>query len=253
MKKALLLTGLLLVLVAPLSMAATTGGVSLNWGVNCWGDGPQVSLMTFACASNTSPANWRMTASFKFDTDVPDFINWEEQIMGVSELGALPDWWLLSAPGTCRTTISNVFANSQAYLGSGADCLDPIGGVGTLIGGTNYVYFVPGVQVQIQAANTLLAGVPVVGGTENFISTIVIKNGKTVGTGACAGCSAGFVFGFYQFRTDPVASEGTIRLTTPYAGGNQCLTWQHSFTGQPCNTPVPARNTTWGQVKSLYR
>jgi len=253
MKKALLLTGLLLVLVAPLSMANTTGGLSLNWGTNCWGDGPQVSLMTFACASNTSPANWRMTASFKLDSDMPDWINWDEKIVGVSELADLPDWWLLAAPGTCRTTISNVFTNTQAYSGSGADCVNPFDGVGVFIGGTNYVVMSAD-SVLIQAANTLLAGTPVPGGQENFISTITIKNGKTVGTGSCAGCSAGFVFGFWQLLIGTEASEvGYTRITEPYTGGNQCLTWQHAWADQPCNAPVPARNTTWGQVKSLYR
>jgi len=253
MKKALLLTGLLL-LVASLAMAAPTGGFSLNWGTNCWGDGPQLSVMTFACASNSSPANWRMTASFKLDTGVTDWINWDEKIMAVSETGTIPDWWLLSAPGTCRTTISNVFLNSQGYVGNGADCQDQFGGAGTMIGATNYAYLVPGVQVQIQAANTLLAGVPFDAGLEQFVSMITIKNGKTVGTGSCAGCATGMVFGFYELKLGYENSPADpSKLSTPYVGGNQCLTWQHGWTGQPCNAPVPARNTTWGQVKSLYR
>ena len=110
MKKALLLTGLLLVLVAPLAMAA---GVSLNWGTNCWGDGAQ-QLMTFACASNTSPANWRMTSSFKLDAGMTDYINFNTYIEGVSEAGAIPDWWKVSIPADCRGTITNVWAHTVA-------------------------------------------------------------------------------------------------------------------------------------------
>jgi hypothetical protein len=43
----------------------------------------------------------------------------------------------------------------------------------------------------------------------------------------------------------------TLYLDAPYTNGNQCLSWQTSTL--PCAKPVPARNTTWGQVKSLYR
>jgi hypothetical protein len=246
MKKALLLTGLLLVLVAPLAMAA---GVSINWGPNCWGDIPQ-SVQTFACASNTSPANWRFTTSFKLDAGIPDYINWDTYVQAVSETGALPDFWKISIPTDCRGSIANVWVASQTYVGTGANCIDPFEGSGTFISG--YGYLVPGVQIQIEHVNTLTAGMAIDANQEYFLSMLTIKNGKTVGTGACAGCATGMVFGFQEALIG-LESGPVIRLSEPYDGGNQCIIWQHGWTGQPCNAPVESRNTTWGQVKSLYR
>jgi hypothetical protein len=40
-------------------------------------------------------------------------------------------------------------------------------------------------------------------------------------------------------------------LQEPLTDGNQILKWQHSTL--ICEAPLPARNSTWGQVKSLYR
>jgi hypothetical protein len=60
------------------------------------------------------------------------------------------------------------------------------------------------------------------------------------------------VFGLYDIVLGSISSPDK-HLNYVVEGGNQCLVWQHAFTGQPCNAPVPTRNTTWGQVKSLYR
>ena len=68
MKKALLLTGLLLVLAVP---AMAQSGINIAWGPECWGMATAPSnLMTFACGSNTSPANWRITGSFVLNADL---------------------------------------------------------------------------------------------------------------------------------------------------------------------------------------
>jgi len=242
MKKALLLTGLLLVLVASM---ATAAGLSLNWGTACWGDTPK-ALTTFACTSNSTPANWKMTTSFKLDEEIADYINMSTLIEGVSETGAIPDWWKLSTTSECRGAISNVWSS----LTSGATCADPFESTATTI--SAYGYLVPGVEIRIATDATLIAGVVAPGETEIFLNVVTIKNGKTVGTPKCDGCLTGMVFGLYEVLIGREFND-VIRLTEPYEGGNQCITWQRSFAGQPCNAPVPARNTTWGQVKSLYR
>ena len=75
---------------------------------------------------------------------------------------------------------------------------------------------------------------------------------KTVGTTACAGCSdPGDLGAELRSSVGYLGDTSATILDYPYAGGNQCLTWQNSTL--PCAKPVPARNTTWGQVKSLYR
>ena len=244
MKKALLLTGILLVLAAPMAMAA---GVNFAWGTNCWGavSGPS-NVMTFACGSNTSPANWKMTASFMVDADMADYGAVDVLIEGVSEAGAIPDWWKRSASGDCNYGTGNWLATATT---NSSDCADPFSG--TASGGAGYGYLTP-TQIQIEALGGVAEGVLLPANTETFGATITIKNTKTVGTGSCAGCNVGMVFGLYDVILTSVA-HGDTHLTEAIPGGNQCLIWQHSFTGQPCNPPVPARNTTWGQVKSLYR
>ena len=57
-------------------------------------------------------------------------------------------------------------------------------------------------------------------------------------------------------RLDGGAMFGTVPKTVwnkvyPADDGNQILMWQHSTL--ICEAPLPARNSTWGQVKSLYR
>jgi len=260
MKKALLLTGLLLVLVAPL---ATADGVNLAWGTECWGllDSPS-NLVTFACLSNTVPASWKMTTSFMVDADIPDYNSFNAVIRGVSEAGAIPDWWELSAAATdCRyAAVSNVSFN-PAYAGVSDLCGYPF--AGTAMGGGAYGY----IQPQVIQINGLYAvagdGAFLAGGTETFGYTVSIKNTKTVGTGSCTGCLFGMVFGLNYVVITKVSDGDIDMIDTVIPGGNQCLIWQRGFNMaaagdyaaavQPCNAPVPARNTTWGQVKSLYR
>jgi len=205
-----------------------------------------LSVQTFACASNTSPANWRMTSSFKLDAGVPDYINFNTYIQGISETGAIPDFWKISIPADCRGSVSNVWIHAVP----GGSCVDPFDGGAS--GGGGYGYLIPGVQIQIEAVYTVAAGVPLDPDVEYYLSTFTVKNGKTVGTAACAGCQTGMVFGLQEALVG-LQSGPVIRLAEAYDGGNQCLIWQHAWTGQPCNAPVPSRNTTWGQVKSLYR
>ena len=246
MKKALLLTGILLVLAAPMAMAS---GVNIAWGAECWGQLTAPSnVLTFACGSNTAPASWKMTSSFMVDADFAlgavDVL-----VEGVSEAGALPDWWKRSATGDCNFSTGS-YVISAAYAGSVGTCLDPFAGTGQ--GGGGYGYLTP-TQIQIEGIYGVADAVTVPAATEAFATTFTIKNVKTLGAGAlsCAGCDVGMVFGLYDVIL--TSATGATHLTEAIPGGNQCLIWQHAFPGQPCNPPVPVRNTTWGQVKSLYR
>jgi len=246
MKKALLLTGLLLVLVAPL---ATAAGVNLNWGSLCWGDVAASNLKTFACATNATSNTFKMTASFVVADLMPDYANVATYIKGVSETGIIPDWWRL-ATGDCRNATGVYVAAQPAYPGNVELCADMFGGTGQ--GGGGWGYLDAGTLVEQSVYAVAAPGVELPADLETFACTFTIKNLKTVGTGSCAGCLTGMVFGLHHVTVGGAVSS-PVMLTTPVVGGNQCLVWQHDFPGQPCNAPVPARNTTWGQVKSLYR
>ena len=85
--------------------------------------------------------------------------------------------------------------------------------------------------------------------TEYFSCNVTISNQKTVGTGACTGCSvpACVVLNSVNVVTALLTQEFLGTATTP---GSNLATWQ----GQGPNClQVSARPATWGQLKALYR
>jgi hypothetical protein len=240
MKKTILLTSMLLALTVSVALA---GGVNVAWGTLCYTENP-VSSTTFAC--NTNTGNRVMTASFMLDVPMDDMIALEWAIEGQSDLPALPDWWKLGATPDCRAGKAT-FNSNYTGMESGT-CVDWTAGAG--FNAPNYLW-------DTNMAH-LTMGVAIDGGTpyaaaadqEYYAGGATILFSKVVGTGLCAGCSSGMIFG--------LKSLGVVGLSgrrddffTPLPGGNQCLRWNNTIL--PCAPPVPARNTTWGQVKSLYR
>jgi hypothetical protein len=79
-----------------------------------------------------------------------------------------------------------------------------------------------------------------------------IDNRKTVGFGACTGCAGDvcLVLNSILVRRLP-GGTGDVFLQVPAALNGNMATWG-TGSGANCSA-VPARNTTWGQVKTLYR
>ena len=84
-------------------------------------------------------------------------------------------------------------------------------------------------------------------GTEYYAFRATVNNTKTVGTPSCAGCLTPLTMVLEEIGSTGETS-GVEKITIP--AGNGCLTWQ---TGGPSCGSTPALNSTWGQVKSLYR
>jgi hypothetical protein len=84
-----------------------------------------------------------------------------------------------------------------------------------------------------------------------------ISNAHTVGAGSCSGCTDGacIVLGGVQL-VQPVG-VGDQNINTPLH--SQYVMWQPTGSsvtgpfGTGCPAATPARNTTWGALKSLYR
>jgi hypothetical protein len=236
MKKTLLLTSMLLAVTVSVALAAS--GVNFNWGTNCYTDAP-VSAKVFACNVNTG--SFPMTASFAVSVPMPNFVGVDIKMEGQSDQPALPDWWKLGATGDCRTAKAGFNANFSTLTSA---CIDWYATSTLLVGGysweTNKAHVV--IAAAIDAPMALDPDV------EYYAGQLTVLNSKTVGTGLCAGCSFGMKWGLYEVMAS--GNDGQqIRVTEPLA--NQCLDWNN--TTQLCAAPVPARNTTWGQVKSLYR
>jgi len=243
MKKALLLAGLLVALTASVAMAA---GVSVSWMNYCWGETGSTSNLTWACATN-STQNVRMTCSFKIDADAPQFNGVGVFMEGQTAEAAVPDWWKLSNDDAtdCRYNLCTVSADGSVLANGGADvCIDPWAGGG---GGGLGLYSWSGVKMHINAAWASATEIPLTANTEYFAVQFRVAGGKTVGT--CTGCLTAAIWGLNHI--DWTTPTTVNKLAEPYAGGNQCLTWQGGGT-LSCSL-VPARNATWGQIKSLYR
>jgi len=244
MKKTLLFAGLILALTASVAMAA---GVSVSWKNFCWGEEGSSSNLTWACTTNSN-VNIRMTTSFKLDPPMPTFAAVGVYMEGMTEAVAVPDWWKLgdASTGDCRNGLATMSSDGSVLGNAGADvCIDPWAGAGA---GSLGLYTWDGNRMHVNGVWALGAAMPLVANTEYFAVQFRIGAAKTVGT--CTGC---LIPAIWAINTTSVEGfGGDIRpLDMPYAGGNQCLTWQTSTL--PCAKPVPARNTTWGQVKSLYR
>ena len=246
MKPSLLRVGMVaaMLLVASSAFAA---GVRLSWQT-CGGDG-LIQNRTFACAANTG--NSIIVGSYQLDADILQ-VNGDELVVDLIAQTAptLPDWWTFVTPGTCRTTSLSIAAQDgtncpdmfglQASMNIAAYQLNKANG-GTPLG-TARILCVNAVQTSLI--------VDLTAGQEYGIAKWTINNQKSVGTGACTGCTVPVCI---VFNSANITTEGGVsdtKLTTPQNPGENMITWQGA--GADCNA-VPTRNTTWGAVKSLYR
>ncbi len=232
---------------APVAGAA---GIAVNWKDACWGENPHVNL-TWACNTNTN-ADIRLTCSFVLDDDLPDFVGVYAHLVGMTEAAAVPDWWRLGAdPATnCRAGLCTVAADGTVLESGGTGtCLDPWHGSGS--GGVGR-YVSDGNLMGVEAWWTVAEPVPLEAGQEYFAFQLRISAEKTVGE--CAGCLIPAIWAVT--RMDVRTPTTTLTFDLPYMSGWRCLSWQNS--PLPCAVlyfwdPLPARCSSWGLIKSLYR
>ncbi len=245
MNRALLVSAVLLML-AP--AAARAGGVNFSWSTVCYTEDP-VNSITFACDSNTAPSSWPMTMSFMVDTEMADFVGVEITV-GVAwapcSVIPLPDWWAIGATG-CRSN-SVRFSSDKTAVGD-ETCVEWTNGTAfDLLSVDSYnralVKILTGEAIDASTPYDLQPGV------EYYAGTLQLMNNKSAGPGACLGCDLGV--GLSLSITAAGLDGRRDDLYDTLAGGNQCLEWNHPLS-PPCGLCAPARNTTWGAVKSLYR
>jgi hypothetical protein len=238
-----------LALAVPLARA---GGVNINWGDGCWSDGTPVSLLAFPCNTNTGMAT--MTCSFAVDYDMPQFAGVEITLDGFSGSPTIPAWWQM-ATGECR---AGAISTSADFLQAPqVGCQDMWGG--HALGGLATYGWGPRWGGNDRDRAHMLIGFavapeqlpPITAGIEYYAAQIRIGYEKTAGDDACAGCGTSFVWylysikaaelGQYEMLYEPISNDGSL-----------CLVWQAGY-ASAWTCYVPVRNTTWGQVKSLYR
>jgi len=244
MKRALLLTGVFLALTATVASAA---GINLYW-TDCSVAGQ--TTRTFACNANTGTN----TLCVSFDPPAGlTAVNGLDMLIDIQSFSdPMTPWWFFKNTGTCR--LASLGANT--VFGS-ANCTEPwaAAGAGNV---SAYLTNFGGNTKRARLAGTVSVGGPLAGpvspGTEYYALNITINNAKTVGTGACAGCSDPTCLVLNELLISQPAGTpgGSPKLIT--AATNNFVTWQGgAIGGTGCPAEVPVINRTWGQVKSLYR
>ena len=228
------------------SLASADAGVNLSWDA-CSGDGGAQSK-TFAC--NTNSGFKTMVGSFVLAADQPNFIGVEVTIDIQAQADSLPAWWRFFEAGACRQSALTV--NFQTD--SGTNCTDLWSGqaIGGLAG--YYTYWTPGSgfapnasQVRFGAAVPSISPISLTAGIEYYCFNVRMSATKTVGTGACDGCSTPVCI--VLSKISAVQNDGAREdLTGPIT--SNILSWQSGVT---CSGGNFSQNITWGQIRSVLR
>lgn len=232
-----------LLLAATVSIASAQGGMNLFWnGCSVSGQDSRV----FACNTNAG-ANF-LFVSVVPPHDMPNFSGvWFQMRIAVDDV-SVPPWWQTTAQG-CRPGALQFEADP---LLNGSSCPDIWQGARVqayiAIGQDSAPY-----RLRMDCLAQFWDGVNrtlAADGTEYHVARFRIGHEKTVGTGSCAGCTAGACIVLGELRLLGAPGLGDVIINNPAAGN--WVTWQGSGSPQ-CPQATPTHNRTWGAVKELYR
>lgn len=266
----MLLLALASLVVVPSAHAAR--GTAIRWD-QCYGDGGAANK-NFACDTNVGSE--ALVVSFRPETTMTQVNGLEVTLTIVSAGSSLPAWWQFKNSGTCRqAALSTNFAISPTAV----NCLDTFGGIAAggigsyQIGLGDQGFMANAARLTIAEAVSLADLAQIDAGHEYFAANIKITNVKTVGTGTCAGCVTPVCFLLRSVKVTEPVGVGDLELFDPMGPNSWAAAWQGGspvlqynpethcggscvFQGwslEACGLPTPARNQTWGAIKSLYR
>lgn len=255
-----------LLLACTAASAHAAPGINLRWDA-CVADGG-VRNKTFACDTNTGSE--KLVVSFQLPADLTQVTGIEAAVDIPTPNTLPPAWWALSGAGACRNgSLSLVFGPAGDPVGcenawwAGA----PAGGVtyGVAFNGANFY------RLSLIGALAPNAATDLWTGTEYVAGTVTLSHAKTVGTSACPGCADPVCLGLRHVKLSRPVGVGDIQLSAETAPNSSTVNWQGASAGSwlyedplfpatrpsyrivTCDAAVPARNHTWGAIKSLYR
>jgi len=251
-------------LVIALALAALPSmsfaqGIDMTWD-DCSGGTPSNSKV-FNCAAN---ANYNLHFQFKLPTPLAAFVSATAFVDYQNATGTpLAPFWRFEGGG-CQIapTVDGLIINDDntaaavpagcKVVAEGGDKEDPWEGIGS---GTESInaYGVdfrrPGngylVLLDYRTAGD---GVPLLGAPQNY--WLFRINFRTVNRAACAGCADPGILLFQRLSLESNDGAPTINLDNADKLGT-CVSVNNGSVGL-CPV-VPVRNTSWGQLKSLYR
>ncbi len=159
----------------------------------------------------------------------------------------LPAWWRMD-PGQCR---AGGWAADASLAGS---CSDPWGGAGV----ASFQGWFPNQPGNSSRHGRLLVAAAVLAEQAVSLDALVPYTAcrvllRTNATENCEGCAtpACLVFNSLLLRRLPGSSVEEVFLSVAESPGSNFVSWQGG-SGADCQA-VPARRSTWGAVKALYR
>jgi hypothetical protein len=198
------------------------------------------------CASTTQTS--LIFASFVLDSDMPQVI----ADAGVVDLQAglpdpvnMPDFWEFQAGGCSGNANFTYSSDFSAF----SDCVDLWAGLASGAGQYGGVGGpVPdGSRARIKWSWFTTPGDArnVIGGEENYISRMLLRNARTL---ACPGCPEVVCVVYNEDKLSDLSGNTRTVINPDY------ITFNDATGGQSgCPGATPTKNESWGRVKALYR
>jgi len=248
------------------SQIADQGAVAINWD-QCYGDGP-ISNKIFACDTNAG-SDVLVVSATPF-IDLPEF-NGMAAIIDLLALqpSSLSSWWHLETGGCRGTNPSQLSLN--LIPPAGVNCMDPwLPGAAGGAGYTANLAANPSlsrirVVAAIPGSNSLVAG------QQYFVARVILNHERTVGIGACTGCTSPMCLFLLSVQLTQPIGIGDYTLYLPLPGTeSDLLTYQtgavaHRVINNDCHNSLcdvkvysclsvtEVERPTWGAIKSMYR
>jgi len=249
MKRALLAFAMVAAMLVVVSSARAQSGVNLSW-TNCAALGG-LQNRTFACTANVG--NHVLAASFVLPADVARVAGDVVVMDLISQSSPLPPWWNMVFAGACRPSSLSI----QTYDGvDGTTCGDWAQNQASMnIASYEVNPAQPGVgpnTARIKQLNAVqqASEQDLVANHEYGVFKLTMNSQLSVGSPSCAGCADPVCIVLNSVEVDTETGVGNTFLLTGTSVGSNIVTWQGA--GANCQA-VPVRNSSWGQVKALYR
>jgi hypothetical protein len=226
---------------------AASPGLYLTWN-DCVASPAARFDLSSTCGSDGGSQS--LVAAFQLASPLDSVVAIEITVDIQHDLPYLPAWWQL-APGGCRYGALSADADFTGW----SACADFWNGLGTKSPPVTYLLGEPGgvmnrARIRVPIARSPEIPVRLEAGVLYYAGLIDLRN---AGTSACASCEAPacFVLGEILIGRLPGSNGGDLSLTTAGEGTSNRVSWQGG--GDAMCTGVPARPSSWGRLKALYR
>lgn len=205
-------------------------------------------MLATGCDSDFGSQEW--FASFTLDAAIVDAIGVVAIFDILHSAPTLPDWWALHSGG-CRANELDPFASFIDRPGCADPWEDASLGATALLQGINPTQPRGGanqMRIYYAAAVASSQAVDWAAGTTYHAARLRLTNARTIGAGACVGCAGSACIVLNAIEVQRLSGPDVLLTAAP--GGQNIVNWQAA--GPDC-APVPARRTSWGSLRTMYR